>query len=145
MFHLPIVCLRLFTVYGPRQRPDLAIHKFASLIEAGKPIPLFGDGGTSRDYTFVEDTVGGILAAAEYTADFEVFNLGNCRPVKLLELVRELEKALGKKTQIEWLPPQPGDVPITWADISKAQRLLGYSPRVTLTDGIERFVRWLRA
>ena len=145
LFHLPIVCLRLFTVYGPRQRPDLAIHKFASLIEAGKPIPLFGDGETSRDYTFVEDTVAGILAAAEHTADFEVFNLGNCRPVKLLELVRELEKALGKKTQIEWLPPQPGDVPITWADISKAQRLLGYSPRVTLTDGIERFVRWLRA
>lgn len=144
LFHLPIFCLRLFTVYGPRQRPDLAIHKFAALIEAGKPIPLFGDGSTSRDYTFVDDIVAGILAATEYHSDFDVINLGNCHPVKLLELVQELEKALGKKAQIEWLPAQPGDVPITWADISKARRLLGYDPKVMLPAGIERFVKWLR-
>jgi UDP-glucuronate 4-epimerase len=144
LFRLPIICLRLFTVYGPRQRPDLAIHKFAALIEAGKPIPLFGDGSTSRDYTFVDDIVAGILAAVEYKTTFDVFNLGNCHPVKLMELVRELEKSLGKRADIEWLPPQPGDVPITWADISKAKRLLGYEPRVALRDGIERFVKWLR-
>jgi UDP-glucuronate 4-epimerase len=144
LFRIPIICLRLFTVYGPRQRPDLAIHKFAALIEAGKPIPLFGDGSSSRDYTFVEDTVAGILAALKYESAFEVFNLGNCRPVKLLELVQELERAMGKRAAIEWLPAQPGDVPITWADIGKAQRLLDYRPKVSLPAGIERFVRWLR-
>ncbi|HET7841079.1 MAG TPA: NAD-dependent epimerase/dehydratase family protein, partial [Terriglobia bacterium] len=106
LFGLRIICLRLFTVYGPRQRPDLAIHKFAALMEAGKPVPLFGDGSSSRDYTFVEDTVGGILSALEYQTGFDVFNLGNCRPVKLVELVRQLEEALGKRAVIEWLPPQ---------------------------------------
>ncbi len=145
LFGLPITCLRLFTVYGPRQRPDLAIHKFAALIEAGKPIPLFGDGSSSRDYTFVEDTVQGILAALEYKVAFDVLNLGNCRPVKLVELVHELERALGKPAVIEWLPSQPGDVPITWADISKARRQLGYEPRISLEAGMERFVSWLRS
>ncbi len=144
LFGLPVICLRLFTVYGPRQRPDLAIRKFVTLIEAGRPIPLFGDGSTSRDYTFVDDIVQGILAALEYQTKFDVFNLGNCRPVKLMELVREIEKALGKRADIEWLPPQQGDVPITWADISKARQLLGYEPRVTLPAGIERFVNWAR-
>ncbi len=144
LYAMPVICLRLFTVYGPRQRPDLAIHKFAALIEAGKPIPLFGDGSSSRDYTFVDDIVAGILAAIEREAKFEVFNLGNCRPVKLVELVRELERALGRKAEVAWLPPQPGDVPITWADIGKAQRLLGYEPRVSLGEGMNRFVSWLR-
>jgi len=145
LFHLPIVCLRLFTVYGPRQRPDLAIHKFAALIEAGKAIPLFGDGGTSRDYTFVDDIVAGILAAVEYQTEFDVFNLGNSSPVKLLQLVKYLEAALAKPAKIEFLPPQPGDVPITWSDISKARRLLGYEPRVAFPEGLERFVAWFRA
>ncbi len=144
LFHLPIVCLRIFTVYGPRQRPDLAIHKFAALMEAGKNIPLFGDGSTSRDYTFVDDIIAGILAAVEYETEFDVFNLGNSTPVKLLELVRQLESALGKKAQVEYFPAQPGDVPMTWSDISKARRLLGYEPRVALPEGIKRFVSWLR-
>jgi UDP-glucuronate 4-epimerase len=144
LFQLPVVCLRIFTVYGPRQRPDLAIHKFAALIEAGKPVPLFGDGETSRDYTFVDDIVAGILAAVEYQSQFDVFNLGNSHPCKLSELVRMLENALGKRAVINSLPAQPGDVPITWSDISKARRLLGYEPRVPLATGIERFVAWIR-
>lgn len=144
LFHLPIVCLRIFTVYGPRQRPDLAIHKFAALMESEKPIPLFGDGGTSRDYTFVDDIVAGILAAVDYQTEFEVFNLGNSHPVKLLELVKLLEAALDRRAKVDFLPAQPGDVPITWSDISKARRLLGYEPRVALPEGIERFVAWFR-
>ncbi len=144
LFQLPVVCLRIFTVYGPRQRPDLAIHKFAALIEAGKPVPMFGDGSTSRDYTFVDDIVAGILAAVDYQTQFDVFNLGNSHPCKLSELVQLLENALGKRAIVKSLPPQPGDVPITWSDISKARRLLGYEPRVPLPIGIERFVAWLR-
>lgn len=144
LFQLPVICLRIFTVYGPRQRPDLAIHKFAALIEAGKPIPIFGDGGASRDYTHVDDIVAGILAAMEYNTPFEIFNLGNSHPVKLLELVEQLERALEKKAERQFLPFRPGDVPITWADITKARRLLGYEPRVQLADGIERFVTWFR-
>jgi UDP-glucuronate 4-epimerase len=132
-------------VYGPRQRPDLAIHKFAALIEAEKTIPLFGDGGTSRDYTFVDDIVTGILAAVEYQTEFDVFNLGNSKPVKLLELVKYLEAALGKPAKIDYLPAQPGDVPITWSDNSKARRLLGYEPRVPFPEGLKRFVDWFRA
>lgn len=145
LFHLPVVCLRVFTVYGPRQRPDLAIHKFAALMEAGKPIPVFGDGSASRDYTFVDDIVGGILAAADYETEFDVFNLGNAHPVKLMELIRELERALGKPAILSFLPPQAGDVPITWADIGKARRLLGYEPRVALPEGVARFVTWFRS
>ena len=144
LFHLPVVCLRVFTVYGPRQRPDLAIHKFTALLEAGKPIPIFGDGSASRDYTFVDDIVTGILAAIEYDTQFETFNLGNSHPVKLLDLVQHLENALGKRAIPNFLPPQPGDVPVTWADISKARRLLSYDPRVILPEGIERFVAWYR-
>ena len=144
LFQLPVVCLRIFTVYWPRQRPDLAIHKFAALIEAGKPIPIFGDGSASRDYTFVDDIVRGILAAVEFDAQFEIFNLGNSHPVKLLELVQHLEKALGKSAELNFLPFRSGDVPITWADITKARRLLGYEPRVKLPEGLERFVAWYR-
>jgi len=144
LYHLPIVCLRIFTVYGPRQRPDLAIHKFAALMEAGKPIPVFGDGGSSRDYTFVDDIVAGILSAVDFETEFDTFNLGNSHPVKLAELIRELESATGKRAVIESLPPQPGDVPTTWADITKARRLLGYDPRIALPEGIRRFVEWYR-
>jgi UDP-glucuronate 4-epimerase len=150
LFGIPIICLRFFTVYGPRQRPDLAIHKFTANIEAGKPIPMFGDGTTGRDYTHVEDIVGGILAALDYKfqpsaeAPFEVFNLGNSHPVTLAELLRLLESATGRKAIREQKSLQPGDVPLTWADTSKAERLLSYHPQVTLQEGLKRFVAWYR-
>ena len=140
-----VAMLRFFTVYGPRQRPDLAIHKFASLIEAGKPIPVFGDGSTARDYTYVSDTVDGVLACTRKSFGFEIFNLGESQTVPLSYLIELLEKALGKKAVIDRQPPQPGDVPITFADISKAQRMLGYQPRVKIEEGIPRFVEWFRA
>jgi UDP-glucuronate 4-epimerase len=152
LYGLPVVCLRFFTVYGPRQRPDLAIRKFTALIEAGKPVPIFGDGSTARDYTYVEDIVAGVLAAVEYQlrpssggAPFEVFNLGNSHPVKLTELVELIESVTGRKAIRERRPAQPGDVPLTWADISKANRLLGYQPSTPLEDGIRSFVDWYRA
>ncbi len=163
LYQLPSVCLRFFTVYGPRQRPDLAIHKFTALIEAGKPIPVFGDGGSGRDFTFVSDIVAGILAAANYNlptqakgsngnghghpkvVPFEVFNLGNSHPVKLRDLIALLEEATGKRAIRETHPFQPGDVPLTWADVSKANRLLGYSPATDLREGLAQFVTWYRA
>jgi UDP-glucuronate 4-epimerase len=150
LFGLSVVCLRFFTVYGPRQRPDLAIHKFTALIEAGKPIPIFGDGSTGRDYTYIHDIVAGVLAAMDYEVGFdsrvpfEVFNLGNSHPVKLRQLVELLEEATGKKAIVEQKPVQSGDVPLTWAEISKAGRLLGYQPRTQLTDGLQQFVAWYR-
>jgi UDP-glucuronate 4-epimerase len=143
LYGIRTVCLRFFTVYGPRQRPDLAIHKFASLIERGKPIPMFGDGTRGRDYTFYRDIVGGIVAALHYDCDFDVFNLGNSHPVDLNTLIRTLEASLGRKAIIQRLPDQPGDVPITYADISKAQRLLGYTPKTSFQQGIDEFVAWL--
>jgi len=151
LFNIPIVCLRFFTVYGPRQRPDLAIHKFAALIEAGLPVPIFGDGSTGRDYTYVDDIVSGILAAADYAprdstgAPFDIFNLGNSSPVKLLELVQTIEEACGRKAILDWRPLQPGDVPLTWADITKARQELGYFPATSLRQGIQKFVAWYRA
>ena len=151
LFGFAAVCLRFFTVYGPRQRPDLAIHKFTALVEAGLPVPLFGDGTMGRDYTFVDDIVAGVLAAIDYqpalehNARFDIFNLGNCSPVTLNELVNAIEAATGKAAHRDWQPPQPGDVPLTWADISKAQRLLGYRPSTPLADGLAKFVRWYRA
>ncbi len=151
LYGLPVVCLRFFTVYGPRQRPDLAIHKFTSLIESGKPIPFFGDGTAGRDYTFVEDIVAGILAAMEYdpkpgpaNARFDIINLGNSSPVTLTRLVELLEAATGKKAIREQLPSQPGDVPITWADISKAKAVLGFDPQTPIDKGLDRFVSWFR-
>ncbi len=146
---LPFIALRFFTVYGPRQRPDLAIHKFTALMEAGKPVPVFGDGSTGRDYTYVDDIVAGVLAAMDYAppagrAPFEVFNLGNSSPVKLNELIAALERATGKKAIREQKPLQPGDVPLTWADVSKAGRLLGYAPLTPLEKGLAKFVAWYR-
>ncbi|MEK6279740.1 MAG: GDP-mannose 4,6-dehydratase [Acidobacteriota bacterium] len=143
------VCLRFFTVYGPRQRPDLAIHKFARLLSQGKPIPLFGDGSTRRDYTYVDDTLSGVRAAIDYVgeesaSDFEVINLGESRTVELRELVALLEKELGVEAKIDRQPLQPGDVPQTYADISKARRLLGYDPQTQIEVGIRRFVEWYR-
>ncbi len=149
LYGLTALCLRFFTVYGPRQRPDLAIHKFTALIEAGKPIPVYGDGSMGRDYTYVDDIVSGVVASLEYTPPpnlpFEVFNLGNSQPVRLRELIAQLEAATGKKARQERLPDQPGDVPITWANIDKAKRLLGYSPKTSMEQGLRNFVAWYRS
>ena len=146
LFGIRFVALRFFTVYGPRQRPDLAIHKFTKLILRGEPIPVFGDGATSRDYTYVDDTVQGIVAAARYDASpYEVINLGNNATVSLAELVATIEAVTGRRATLERLPEQPGDVPRTWASVEKATRLLGYAPRVKIREGIERFVAWYEA
>ena len=145
LYGMRCVCLRFFTVYGPRQRPDLAIHKFARLISEGKPIPVFGDGTTRRDYTFIEDIIAGVRAAIDYSnTDYEVINLGESRTVELRELISLLEKELGKTAQIDRQPLQPGDVPQTFADIAKARRLLGYNPQTQIEEGIHTFVRWFR-
>jgi UDP-glucuronate 4-epimerase len=137
------ICLRFFTVYGARQRPDLAIHKFARLISAGKPIPVFGDGTTRRDYTYIDDIIAGVRAAIDYEAsNYEVINLGESRTVELRELIALLEQEMGQRAAIERQPFQPGDVPQTYADIAKARRLLGYDPRTQIEDGIHRFVDW---
>ncbi|HYN86213.1 MAG TPA: GDP-mannose 4,6-dehydratase [Pyrinomonadaceae bacterium] len=139
------VCLRFFTVYGARQRPDLAIHKFARLISEGKPIPVFGDGTTRRDYTFVDDIIAGVRAAVDYEASpYEVINLGESRTVSLSELIGLLEKELGREAVIDRQPLQPGDVPQTFADITKARRLLAYDPQTQIEEGIRRFVEWFR-
>jgi len=138
------VCLRFFTVYGPRQRPDLAIHKFARAILDGHPIDQYGDGSTQRDYTYISDILDGISKAAQYDdSPFEIINLGESETTSLLSLVSILEKALQKKAQVRLLPEQPGDVPLTYADISKARRLLGYAPTTTVEQGIPKFVEWL--
>jgi len=145
LYGLRIVCLRLFTVYGARQRPDLAIHKFARLISNGLPIPLFGDGSTRRDYTYIDDIVAGLIAAMNYNeSPFEVINLGESRTVELRRLVELLEQALGKRAIIDHQPQQPGDVPVTFADVSKARRLLGYEPATQIEDGMLRFVEWFQ-
>lgn len=142
LYGMDVAMLRFFTVYGPRQRPDLAIHKFARLIRAGKPIPVFGDGSTARDYTYVEDTLAGILACTERQFGFEIFNLGESQTVTLSRLISLLEEALGKKAVIDRQSAQPGDVPVTFADVSKARAMLGYQPRVGIEEGIGRFVEW---
>lgn len=144
VYGMDVVMLRFFTVYGPRQRPDLAIHKFAQLISAGKPIPVFGDGSTARDYTYVSDTLEGILACTKKEFGFEIVNLGESQTVTLSYLIELLENALGKKAAIDRQPLQPGDVPITFADISKAKTKLGYNPKVKIEEGIPRFVEWFR-
>ena len=145
LYGMRVVALRFFTVYGPRQRPDLAIHKFARRMLSGDPIPLFGDGSTRRDYTYVADVVDGIVRAMAYDGSpFEVVNLGNNRTVRLSELVAALERALGVEARVERHPEQPGDVPQTWADLTKARRLLGYDPQTGIDDGLARFAAWLR-
>jgi UDP-glucuronate 4-epimerase len=144
VYGMDVAMLRFFTVYGPRQRPDLAIHKFASLIEAGKPIPVYGDGSTARDYTYVSDILQGILACTEKEFGYEVFNLGESDTVKLSRLIQVLESGLGKKANINRLPSQPGDVPLTCADITKARETLGYAPRTKIEAGIPLFIDWYR-
>ncbi len=139
------VCLRFFTVYGAGQRPDLAIHKFSKLIMEGKPIPVFGDGTTRRDYTYVDDIIQGVRAAIDYEkTQHEIFNLGESQTVELRQLIELLEKNLGKKAIINRQPMQPGDVPQTFADISKARELLGYNPHTKIEEGIEKFVMWFK-
>jgi UDP-glucuronate 4-epimerase len=145
LYDMRIVCLRFFTVYGARQRPDLAVHKFAKLISAGRPVPVFGDGTTRRDYTYIDDIISGVRAAMDYdVSKYEVINLGESRTVELRELISLLENALDMRAEIDRQPAQPGDVPQTFADITKARRLLGYDPQTQIEAGIERFVAWFR-
>ncbi len=141
------ICLRLFTVYGPRQRPDLAIARFTAAIRDGLPIDLYGDGTTARDYTYVDDIVQGLLAAGRYTtaSNYEIFNLGESTTTTLNELVALIETAIGRPAKIRRLPEQPGDIPRTFADITKARRLLGYSPSTLPAEGIRKYVRWLES
>lgn len=142
---LPATGLRLFTAYGPRNRPDLAIAKFADLIEQGKPVPVFGDGSTLRDYTFVGDIVDGIVRAIDRCTGLHLYNLGNATPVRLGEMIATLAAALGRPAQLQHLPEQPGDVPQTHADISHARAELGYEPRTTLAEGLAAYVAWRRS
>lgn len=142
-FGLQITALRFFTVFGPRQRPDLAINKFIRAIEAGEEVTLYGDGKTYRDYTYVDDIVTGVVNACHFDAkQFEIFNLGNTHTVSLLELVHIIEELLGKKARIKYLPPQQGDVPYTWSNIEKSRELLGYNPRTGIKDGIQKYIEW---
>jgi UDP-glucuronate 4-epimerase len=146
LYGMRFIALRFFTVYGPRQRPDLAIHKFAKLMLAGRPIPVFGTGGTSRDYTFIDDVVNGIRGAMDYAgSQYEVINLGNTRTVALSEMIAGLERAIGTAARIDRQPEQPGDVPQTWANVEKARSLLGYHPATSYDQGVRRFVDWLLA
>ena len=144
LYGMDICMLRFFTVYGPRQRPDLAIHKFAKLMHANKQITLFGDGNTSRDYTYIDDTVEGVVACTEREFGYQIINLGESQTVKLSRLIELLESAMETKAEINRQPVQPGDVPITYANIEKAQKLLGYDPQTKIEDGIPRFVEWFR-
>ena len=145
LYGMDVAMLRFFTVYGPRQRPDLAIYKFARLILAGRPIPVFGDGSAARDYTYVTDTVEGIVACTRREIGHEIFNLGESQVVTLSRMIELLEDALGKKAVIDRQPRQPGDVPITFANIDKARAQLGYQPRVQIEEGIRRFAAWVKA
>jgi UDP-glucuronate 4-epimerase len=146
LYGMRFIALRFFTVYGPRQRPDLAIRKFARLIMNGEPLPLYGDGSSRRDYTYIDDIVDGIVAAIRYSATrYEVINLGNNNAVTLRELVREMEAVFGVPASLTLLPDQVGDVPQTWASVAKARALLGYEPRTPLRVGLERFASWLAA
>jgi len=142
LYGIPVTILRFFTVYGPRQRPDMVIHKFTKLMSEGKPIPMFGSGESRRDYTYMDDAVDGILKSMEKIMDFEIFNIGSSKTVKLLEVIEIIASKLGVNPKIEQLPEQPGDVPVTCADISKAKRMLGYNPSTSIEEGIENFIEW---
>ena len=145
LYNFDITCLRFFTVYGPRQRPDLAIHKFTRLIDQEKPIPFYGDGSTSRDYTFIDDIVNGINCALNHLDKYKVYNLGESKVIDLKKLVETIENSLGKKATLNKLPFQPGDVKITFADISKAKKEIGYNPKYDLETGIKKFIEWYRS
>ncbi len=144
LYGIPVTVLRLFTVYGERQRPDMAIRKFTNLIMKGSPIPMFGDGSSLRDYTYISDCVDCISSAIKKPRNFDIINIGSGRPISLKELIRLLEKVVKKKASIKQLNMQRGDVPTTYADISKAKRLLGYKPKVSIEEGISRFFEWYK-
>ncbi len=144
LYGLNITCIRPFTVYGPRQRPEMAIHKFTHMIDHGETIPMFGDGLSKRDYTYIDDLVDGILSALDRPLGYEVINLGEEETITLQDLIRLIEKNLEKEAKIERLPEQPGDVPVTYADISRARNLLEYDPSVKIEDGIPKFIEWYR-
>jgi len=145
LYNIDITCLRFFTVYGPRQRPDLAIHKFAKLIEAGKPVPIYGDGTMQRDFTFINDIIAGVVASIKKCKGWHIYNLGESRPISVNELVEKLEQALGKKAIRHHQPLQPGDVDRTCADVTRAVNELGYQPATKIETGLAEFVNWLRS
>ncbi|MBW7991602.1 MAG: SDR family NAD(P)-dependent oxidoreductase [Planctomycetes bacterium] len=144
LYGIDLTCLRFFTVYGPRQRPDLAIYKFSKLIEQEKPIPVYGDGSMMRDFTYIDDIIDGIIAAMNKCEGFNIYNLGESQPITVNDLISAIEKALGKTAIREYLPLQPGDVNRTFADITKAARELGYKPSTPIPDGLAKFTAWLR-
>ncbi|OMF32607.1 epimerase [Paenibacillus sp. FSL H8-0548] len=149
LYNINMACLRFFTVYGPRQRPDLAIHKFTKLISEGRPIPYYGDGSSERDYTYIEDIIDGVIKAVEWASEgekkYEVFNLGESNTINLKRMVEAIEDALGRNAEINKMPMQPGDVNRTFADVSKAKKVLGYKPSWHFEDGISKFVEWMKS
>jgi UDP-glucuronate 4-epimerase len=144
LYDMNIACLRFFTVYGPAQRPEMAIHKFTDLLAKGEEIPMYGDGSSRRDYTFIDDIIDGVVASLDLAPPFEILNLGGAETTALADLVRMIAEELGVEHRVQYLPDQPGDVPITYADVRKAGRVLGYSPRVSIREGLRRFVEWYR-
>jgi len=144
LYGMSIACLRIFTAYGPRQRPEMAIHKFTRLIDQSEKIPMYGDGSSRRDYTYIDDLIDGILGVIRYHKGFEVYNLGESQTTSLKELIRLIEEVLGKKANIEILESQPGDVSVTYAAITKAERMLKYQPKVRMEEGIRRFIEWYK-
>jgi UDP-glucuronate 4-epimerase len=144
LYGINIACLRIFTAYGPRQRPEMAIHKFTSLMDQEKEIPMYGDGSSKRDYTYIDDLIDGMMAVLQRHKGFEIYNLGESRTTSLKELIRMIEGCLGKKAKIKAMEPQPGDVSITYADITKAKRLLNYQPKIEMEEGIKKFVEWYK-
>jgi UDP-glucuronate 4-epimerase len=139
-----IACLRFFTVYGPKQRPEMAIHQFTARIERGEPIPFFGDGTSRRDYTYVDDIISGVIAALDRSTGFQIYNLGGSNTIALKDLVAHLERRVGRPAILDRKPDQPGDVPITYADVAKAVRELGWKPRIGIEEGLDRFIAWHR-
>lgn len=144
LYKIPIICLRFFTVYGPRQRPEMAIHSFTRLIDEGKEIPIYGDGKSSRDYTYIDDAVDGILSALDTVCSFEIINIGNSCPIAINKIINLIEEKLDKPALKRYIKPQPGDVFHTLADISKAQALLGYEPKTSIDEGLDKFISWYK-
>lgn len=144
LYDISIICFRFFTVYGPRQRPEMAIHKFTRNIIEGKLIEIFGNGTSSRDYTYIDDIISAIIKSIDKISGYEIINLGNSRPVKLLELIKVIEKITRKKSILKYAAPQPGDVFTTYADIRKAKKMIKYNPKISLEEGIDKFVNWYK-
>jgi UDP-glucuronate 4-epimerase len=144
LYGIDIACLRFFTAFGPRQRPEMAIHRFTRLIDQGKAVPMYGDGTSTRDYTYIDDIIDGLFKAFLKNRGYEIYNLGESRTTRLIDLIEVIQNVLGKTAGLQKLPEQPGDVPVTCANIDKARRKLGYNPGVPLEEGIRRFVKWYR-